>query len=134
MTESNNALSPLLDRLGGESGLRTLLGAFYFRVLGNAELEPFFRETPIDRLLTHQREFLSAALENATPAMAERLTQAHGDLVARRGLDHRHFNAMLEALITAMSDLGYQEAVTQELCQRLETFRPAVLARPVDEG
>ena len=127
MADNNVTQPPLAQRLGGASGLDALLGAFYFRVLAEPDLAKFFRATPMDRLLAHQREFLGTALVQPTAELRERLTRAHGSLVEELGLAAVHFDGMLAALRGAMSDLGYDEETIQELVACLDTFRPDVL-------
>lgn len=119
----------LLDRLGGTSALESLLGAFYFRVLADPSLAVFFRAVPMDRLLNHQRHFLSAALQpdHDLEQLATTLREAHAPLVTQLGLSDSHFDALLRALEAAMRDLGQPEALTQALTHTFEGFREAVL-------
>jgi hemoglobin len=83
----------LYARIGGEAGIRDLIGDFYQRVFADAELRPFFQDIEVDKLERMQREFFAAALGGPTLYTGRPVAEAHYGLgiqprPLRRDLDH----------------------------------------------
>lgn len=52
----------MFERLGGVMSIDAAVDTFYERVVGDAELAPFFDRVDLRRLRAHQRAFLAMAL------------------------------------------------------------------------
>ena len=95
----------LYERLGGESAVNTLVGALYFNLLHDERVAHFFESVPIERVLAHQRRFLTGAFGGDGDYEGRSLSEAHRELVAEAGLNASHFEAMLDNLYTTLTDL-----------------------------
>ena len=100
MNAATNSTATLYDRLGGSEGIRQIVQGFYFQVFLDPRVAAFFNRFDSERLLAHQREFLTFALGGPHPYTGRSLRAAHGPLVEKLGLDDEHFDAVGECLAT----------------------------------
>ncbi len=117
----------LLKELGGQLALDAFVGAFYFNVLHDTRLARFLANTNIDALRKHQRMFLAAALGGEDQYCGRSLFQAHRSLVQERGLDHSHFDAITEILVSTIQQFGHPEKLIQKVIARVNALRADVL-------
>lgn len=120
-----NVNQTLFERLGGEPAITAVVEAFYARLLADPELENFFRDVPIRRLMGHQVAFLSAAL-NDRPVNLVALQRAH----AGRGIQDSHFDRVAGHLVSTLLDVGVPQAMVDEVVGRVAPLRGEV----VDQG
>jgi hemoglobin len=92
----------LYERLGGEARIATIIDQFYDRVLADPELEPYFRETPLDTLRRMQTEFFGMALDGPQTYSGLSLSRAHFG----RGITSRHFSQFVSHLIETLKEHG----------------------------
>lgn len=112
------------EALGGEAGLRTAVTVFYARVMGDPELAPYFAATDLDRLRSHQRAFLAAALGGPGLFTGRPLEQAH----AGRSITDAHFDLVVDHLAATLGDLGAAIETVAAVRERLEGLRGRVVA------
>ena len=67
INERNIHVSTIYAQIGGAEALEAVVGDFYDRVLGDAELAGFFSGTSMARLKGKQVEFFAAALGGPAP-------------------------------------------------------------------
>jgi hemoglobin len=102
--------TPLLQRLGGASGLRATISGTYQRVLADDKLKPFFEGMSMPALRAHQHRFFTAAFSGSADLDAASLIlERHRNLFEKGGLDEKHFDRFLGHIVDAM--------VSQELPQ-----------------
>ena len=95
----NSNQRTLYDRIGGEIAVALLVDRFYDRVLKDLELEPYFRNVPMEKLLAMQLEFFSAALDGPVRYSGRPIDQVHkGFGITSRQLSRfmRHLMATIE--------------------------------------
>jgi len=99
----------LYDQIGGADGITELVTAFYYRVLADAELAPFFKNAEIAKLRRMQVELFSAALGGPVKYTGRPMAQAHRHL--QIGLqDYQRFTRHLfDTLQAAGFELSDQE-------------------------
>jgi hemoglobin len=117
----------LLQRLGGDAALNSLVGALYFNVLADERIAGFFADKDVARLLTHQRGFFAALLGEESPRHGRDLRGAHRELVEDFGLNDTHFRALVEVFSITLDRLGYGVELRDELVARVMGFRDEVL-------
>lgn len=88
----------LYQRVGGAGVISRLIDGLYARVLQDPELEPFFRQTSIDRLRAMQAAFLAAALDGPGQPDAFSLARAHQG----RGIQRRHLQRFVGHLMDVL--------------------------------
>lgn len=104
----------LFDRVGGAAAVDAAVDVFYRKVLSDPSISPFFEDTDMDGQRAKQKAFLTMAFGGPNDYSGRDLRTAHAPLVAR-GLDESHFGAVAGHLQATLSELGVDEAVTQEV-------------------
>ena len=108
----------LFERLGGADTVDSMVTEFYDRVLAVPELEPFFKNANLDKLLAMQREFFTAALDGPLPYTGLPLNYAHQD----RGIERKHFALFVNHLLETLKDRGVQEDEVGDVIARVNTY------------
>ncbi len=119
----------LLERLGGDSSLDALVGAFYFKVLLDDRLAGFFADKDVELILNHQRMFLATVLGVEDRYRGRNLRDAHRALVEKSGLNDGHFDAVVELLSSTLEQFGYASELRHEVASRVLQLRDDVLGR-----
>ncbi len=109
----------LYDRIGGESGLQSLLQSFYARVLSDHDLKPFFEKTSIDKLLRMQQEFFGAALDGPYDSSGMDLCRAH----VGRGITSHHFNSFCQHMLETLRQFGVAEGDILDVVRRISVLK-----------
>ena len=103
--------------------------ALYANMLADDELSPFFCGMNVQQIEHRQTQFLQV-ISDTSEAEFERISQdlrrIHAPLLAQ-GLNHSHFDRMVEHLSDALQEVQVEPSVQSELLARIETFRPAVV-------
>lgn len=107
----------LYDRIGGQPAVSAAVERFYFRVLGDPILAPFFKDANMTRLKAHQLAFLSQALGGPRHYTGTAMSKAH----ARLQIEQRHFDAVADHLVETLRELGVGEDM---VAQVVETVAP----------
>jgi hemoglobin len=115
--------SELYERVGGAGSIDALVGAFYFNVLRDERVAHFFRDVSVNRVIHHQRLFLTEALGGGRGYAGRSLAAAHSRLIAEAGLKPEHFDAVIEILATTLTDLEVDEDAAQEVIDRVASLR-----------
>lgn len=108
----------LYERIGGESGIESLVIDFYVRVMADPELAPFFRETPLPKLHVMQREFFAMALGGPIVYTGRSMAHAHHG----RGISTRHLKLFVGHLVATLEDLGISESESTEVIERINHY------------
>ena len=114
----NTTESSLYDRLGGESAITSITTAFYKKALADDELKPFFKETRMEKQLSMQREFLSAAFGGPMTYTGKPLGYAHQG----RGITRRHFALFVQYFLDTLREFGVAEEDADTVIARLNTY------------
>lgn len=113
-----NASPTLYDKLGGETGIESLVISFYVRVLADPELAPFFRHTSVEKLHSMQREFFAMALGGPITYSGRPLAHVHHG----RGITTHHFSRFVEHLVATLEELGVEDAEAEEVIDRINSY------------
>jgi hemoglobin len=122
MTRSDEAGSSdgemrLYDRIGGEDAIADLVVEFYVKVLGDPELNPFFKDVKIERLHVMQREFFSAALDGPIKYTGKPLHSVH----AGRGIRPRHMKRFVGHMLETLEKFDLSEGERSDIISRINT-------------
>lgn len=114
----SNPSPSLYERLGGETIIDRLVTAFYVRVLADANLAPFFRHSPIDKLHAMQREFFAMATGGPVTYTGRPLAHAHHG----RGITRDHFARFTQHLVETLLENGASQADSDEVIEHVNTL------------
>jgi hemoglobin len=108
----------LFERIGGEQTIGELIDDFYGRVLADPELNPFFKNTSMDKLRRMQREFFSAALDGPITYTGKPLSHVHYG----RGITKHHFALYVNHLLDTLRDCGVNDQDVNDIIGRINTY------------
>lgn len=92
----------LYDDIGGAPAISLAVSVFYHRVVADESLARWFGDVDLDRLVAHQRAFLTVALGGPDLFTGRQMHAAHGGL----GITDEAFDAVIEHLAYALLDVG----------------------------
>lgn len=102
---------------------------FYERVMADPSLAPFFAHLDMDAQIKKQIAFMTMAFGGPNRYTGKDLRTAHAKLVAERGLNDSHFDAIAIHLRDTLSGLGVDDTTTSEVIQVVAGTRTDVLDR-----
>lgn len=114
-----NNTPTLYERIGGETGLETMVAGLYARVLADPQLSPFFKNTTTERLKKMQQEFMRAALGATSSYSGLELSWVHG----KRGITVHHFNLFCQHMFAALKEAGVDKATVQEVVGHMAVYK-----------
>ena len=108
----------IYDNLGGEQGIRSLVEAFYPRVLEDPVLSPLF---PEDIMPVMEKQYMFLSQFFGGPAL---FSEAYGHPMMRARhlkfpITESHAEAWLGCMAGALEDIGVEEPLRQFVLQRL---------------
>lgn len=106
----------LLDRLGGESALKTTVYDFYSRLLEDEQLAPFFKGHDMKALKEHQIKFLTIAFTHIPEDLdvAKLIAEKHMKLF-EKGLNETHFDLVAGHLVATLEHLNVPKSEIEEV-------------------
>lgn len=113
---SNNV--SLYEKIGAESGIESLMLAFYARVLEDPELAPFFQDSSLVKLHAMQREFFAMALGGNIQYTGAPLAHAHHG----RGITVYHFSRFASHLLETLREQKVDEEDVNAVIDRINSF------------
>ena len=121
----------LLDRLGGEDALRTVIAAFYKRVFDDPQLQPFFEHANRTQIQHHQLRFFTIAF-TALPKgyNVQTMIQSTHRRVFEMGVTQDHFDRIVHHLSMVLSDRGFHPSIIEEALLVLGPLRSAFPSPP----
>ena len=129
MSSESEPTGSLYERLGGNEGIRKIVHGFYFQVFLDPRVAGFFDRFDSERLLAHQREFLTFALGGPHPYSGRSLRAAHAPLVRDYGLSDEHFDAVIECLARTLRDFDTEHTTIDDVLAVVESVRNDILGR-----
>lgn len=98
-------MSSIYDAIGGRDAVSTAVDIFYVKVLDDPLLAPYFEGTDIDKLRTHQRAFLTAALGGPEAYEGRSMADAHRGLA----ITDTAFGQVAAHLSDTLTELGVDD-------------------------
>jgi len=118
----------LYQKLGGEPAVDAAVEAFYERVLADDLLAPFFTGIAMSRQIAKQKAFLTVAFGGPNRYNDRAMRAAHADAVSK-GLDDRHFDAVVSHLAETLLNMGVATGEIEAVAKVAESIRDDVLSR-----
>lgn len=99
----------LFDKNGGFDTFSAVVKSFYQKVLDNEQLEHYFTGVNMDRLISHQTNFISRVLGGPDNYVGSDLKAAHASFkITTAG-----FNLVAELLEEALEEADVEEDISQ---------------------
>lgn len=105
----------LYDRIGGEPAIDAAVKLFYDKVMADDSLRIFFEGIEMERLMNHQKLFLSFAFGGPYEYTGRAMRGAHQRLVTQHGLNEVHYDRVVGHLAESLSELGVTDDLIQEV-------------------
>ncbi|MDP3537821.1 MAG: group 1 truncated hemoglobin [Azonexus sp.] len=121
-------MSTIFSRLGGSAAVDAAVDIFYDKVMADERIRHFFTATDMARQRAHQKAFLTVAFGGPNAYQGRDLRSGHKQLVDQ-GMNDSHYDAVVENLAEAMTELGVELPLIQEVAAVAETVRDDVLGR-----
>lgn len=118
----------LFTKLGGENAVDAAVEIFYRKVLSDERISEFFEDVDMDRQAAKQKAFLTMAFGGPNNYTGMDMRRGHAHLVAR-GLNDRHFDAVVENLAATLQELNVPQAHIAEVAALCETTRNDILGK-----
>ena len=119
----------LYARLGGEPAVNAAVELFYDKILADDRVNRFFEGVDMRFQTAKLKRFLTSAFDSRPETYSGLdMNAAHAPLV-RRGLNDSHFDAILEHLPAALTELGVPDDLMVEAVQIAESVRGDILGR-----
>ncbi|EPJ51562.1 MAG: hypothetical protein OFPI_17180 [Osedax symbiont Rs2] len=96
----------LFNKYGGFETFSAIASNFYKKVLDSEQIEHYFRDIDINRLISHQTNFLAKALGGPDKYKGRDLALAHANM----NISSADFNEVVELLEDALEEAGVEDA------------------------
>lgn len=101
----------IYDAIGGAPSVSAAVDKFYGKVLDDPQLEHFFDGVDMDRLKSHQRAFIAAAIGGPELYRGRDMAAAHANL----GITDSDFNAVVGHLVSTLEELGVPDDIIGDI-------------------
>ena len=122
-------MSTLFEQIGGEAAVDAAVDLFYKKVLADERIKHFFEGVDMEKQHRMQKGFLTFACGGPNNYSGKGMAAAHRKLVAEKGLDDSHFDAVMEDLGATLKELGVPDNLIGEAAAIAESVRGPVLGR-----
>jgi hemoglobin len=119
----------IYDSIGGAPAVRAAVDDFYARVLADARLAPFFTGADLQRLKSHQRAFIAAAIGGPEIFAGRDMASAHAGL----DIEDTDFDAVVGHLTDTLTGLGVPEDTIGQIGGALVPLRDDIVTAPRTE-
>ncbi len=96
----------LYDKYGGFDTFSAVVGNFYQKILDSEELAPYFESVNMEKLMSHQTQFIATALGGPDKYANVDLQAVH----ARYKITVPHFNEVVELLGESLGEASVEQA------------------------
>jgi hemoglobin len=118
------SMEPLYEKFGGLDAVARIVFGFYDRVLKSPELQPYFADVDMRRLIGHQTKFLAQVLGGPEAYTNAHLREVH----ARLEIDHNAFDRMIAVLGETLDQFGLSEDDVDFVLTDLRARRPYIVS------
>ncbi|MBA4248311.1 MAG: group 1 truncated hemoglobin [Microbacterium sp.] len=113
----------MYDEIGGAPAVAVAVSVFAHRVVADPALAHWFDEVDLERLIAHQRSFLTIALDGPDAFTGRSMHTAHAGL----SITDEAYDAVAEHLAYALIDTGVAREHVALIMPRIEALRPHIV-------
>lgn len=114
------------ERIGGAAAVTMVVNRFYYLVLADPELAPFFDDVDVARVKRHQVLLISQILGGPVEYGGPDLRSAHSGMDIADG----HFDRVATHLVSVLSDAGVPEDIIGRVRSTLVAVEPDIVSVP----
>jgi hemoglobin len=115
----------IYEAIGGSTAVPAVVDDFYDRVLGDPRLAPYFAGTEVQRIKTHQRAFIAAAIGGPDAYRGRTIAAAHSGL----GISDADFDLVVSHLVATLQSLGVAAETISAIGALLSPLRSDIVTR-----
>lgn len=120
----------IFDSIGGAPAVSVAVDKFYERVLADAQLAHYFAGVDIDKLKSHQRAFIAAAIGGPNVYRGRDMATAHAEL----GITDPDFDAVVGHLVSTLTELGVPNEIIADIGNALAPLRSDIVSVPASRA
>jgi hemoglobin len=113
----------IYDAIGGRDAVAAAVDLFYEKVLADPTLAPYFEGIDMDRLRSHQRAFLTAALGGPEAYEGKAMADAHQG----REITDAAFDRVATHLSSTLTELGVDDDTVGAIIGQIAGLRGDVV-------
>lgn len=117
----------LFEKIGGEPAMSAAVDVFYRIVLTDDRVSRFFEDIDMESQHAKQKSFLTMVCGGPSNYSGLDMREGHKNMVLNMGLNDSHFDAVVEDLGKALSELGVADELIGEVAAIAESVRSDVL-------
>ncbi|KAG2500320.1 hypothetical protein HYH03_001896 [Edaphochlamys debaryana] len=118
------ARATLHAKLGGAAAVAATVDVFYKKLVGDPDLEPFFRGVDMVTLIAKQNRFLSYAFGATSHYHGKDIVMGHAHLIINKGLNLTHFDKVAGHFVDSLKEMGVGQDLIDEAAGVLISVRP----------
>ena len=122
-------MDSLYERIGGTDVVEAAVDNFYDKVLADDRIKHFFENTDMKYLRAHQKLFLIYIFGGAASYIGKSIRDTHKNLVDNMGLSDKHFDAVVQNLEAALTELDVPSDLITEATEIVQSVKADVLNR-----
>lgn len=111
--------------IGGQDAVEAVVDDFYERVLDDERLAPYFEDTDMEALRSHQVQFVSAVTGGPVEYSGADMRDAHAHL----GVEEEDFDLVGRYLQAALEGNGVAEEHVEAIMREVVALKEPVLGR-----
>jgi hemoglobin len=115
----------IYDSIGGAAAVSAAVDDFYARVLADPTLAPFFADTDLHHLKSHQRAFIAAAVGGPEIYAGRDMAAAHAGLA----ISDADFDAVVGHLVDTLTGLGVPAGTIGQIGAALAPLRSDIVTK-----
>ena len=114
----------LFDKYGGYPTFSAVVKVFYQKVLDNEHLSPYFEGIRMEKLISHQTNFISNVLGGPDKYDGRDLAAVHENLK----IPHQHFLEVAELLEESLEESGVEEPDIKTIINYIGTLEEKIVS------
>lgn len=115
----------LFERYGGFSTVRKVVSGFYDKVLESPQLQGYFADVEMRKLIDHQTQFISSIMGGPGSISNDQLRRVHAHLNISDG----DFTEAIELLREALEDYEVEDSDIDVLCRDVAGLDAFIVTR-----
>lgn len=105
----------LFDQIGGAEAVDAAVDRFYDKILADSRVSSLFDSVDMARQRKKQKEFLTYAFGGSSKFTGKSLRAAHKDLVKKKLINDREFDAVVQNLRETLQELNVPENLMEQV-------------------
>lgn len=115
----------VFERYGGFAFVRKVVSAFYDKVVDSPELQHYFVNVEMSRLIDHQTKFVAQMMQGPASFTDEQLRRVHQPL----GIGSAEFREITELLCETLEDFDFDPADVAFIRAQVVRREPFIVTR-----